>query len=210
MPRIVRQGGSMPDWCQLKQFSIHTIGKAETRLEPASPKERLVSTGGSVQMSFGSGSQVVGTGQFVDFRPEDGPVSVVAVGDSGQIVRLSGDWGDELGGCGVFTAQDTDSPSDGGDPVTYDKTTNVDRHYHDCDEYWILLEGQATAVVGNSAGEMNPGDCLCIGMGWHHDMAHAPKPVKAVYFETTLERGKRTGHLWEHTHGPAVPAAERG
>jgi hypothetical protein len=24
-----------------------------------------------------------------------------------------------------------------------------------------------------------------------------------VYFETTLRRQKRTGHLWQHTHGPA-------
>jgi hypothetical protein len=33
--------------------------------------------------------------------------------------------------------------------------------------------------------------------------------VKAVFFETTLERGKRVGHLWNHTHGDAVPEPGR-
>ena len=70
-----------------------------------------------------------------------------------------------MGGCGIFTARDTDSPSNRGDPVAYDKSTSVDSHYHDCDEYWILLEGRATVVVNQEAAEMRSGDCLCIGMG---------------------------------------------
>jgi mannose-6-phosphate isomerase-like protein (cupin superfamily) len=93
--------------------------------------------------------------------------------------------------------------------VRYPKSTAIDRHYHDCDEYWIVLAGRATVVVGDDAAEMVPGDCLCIGMGRHHDMPQAPEPVMAVYFETSLERQRRVGHLWEHTHGRAVPAGGR-
>jgi mannose-6-phosphate isomerase-like protein (cupin superfamily) len=48
-----------------------------------------------------------------------------------------------------------------------------------------------------------------IGMGHHHDMPSVNSPVQAVYFETTLAGDKRTGHLWNHTHGPARPMAER-
>jgi mannose-6-phosphate isomerase-like protein (cupin superfamily) len=59
-------------------------------------------------------------------------------------------------------------------------------------------------VVDNQHLEMRPGDCLPIPMGAMHDMPDAPEPVKAVYFETTLRGKKRTGHLWQHTHGPAV------
>jgi len=33
--------------------------------------------------------------------------------------------------------------------------------------------------------------------------------LNAVYFETTLEGAMRDGHLWEHSHGKAVPAVER-
>ncbi len=39
----------------------------------------------------------------------------------------------------------------------------------------------------------------------HHDFPRAFEPVKAVYFETTLDGQKRLGHLCEHTHGPAQP-----
>jgi len=101
-------------------------------------------------------------------------------------------------------ADNVASPADKGDPVNYAKHTNIDAHYHDCQEFWLLLEGAATVVVSGQHLRMTPGDCLPIPMGAMHDMPDAPVPVKAVYFETTLRGRKRTGHLWQHTHGPAV------
>lgn len=209
MPRIVREGVSLPDWCQLKQFSIISLEQAGVQLTPHWRKERIVSCAGSVNVIFGDRSQVVGNGQFIDFSNADGPITVKPVSGSGKIVHLCGEWSAELGGCGMFSASDTASPSDKGDPVPYPKTTSIDSHYHDCDEYWILLEGRATVVVDGEAADFRPGDCLCIGMGHHHDMPHAPEQVKAVFFETSLQREKRVGHLWEHTHGTAVPAEGR-
>ena len=206
MPQIVSQNDPMPDWCEISHFNIIDIGKTGLRFEPSAANERLVSCSGSVNVIFKGGSQVIGNGQFIDIVKDDGPIMVIPVNDSGRVVRLSGKWGTELGGCGLFSALDTDTPSDKGDPVAYAKTTSIDSHYHDCDEFWILLEGKATVVVSNKAAEMMPGDCLCIRMGHHHDMAHAPEKVQAVYFETSLGREKRVGHLWEHTHGPAIPA----
>ena len=208
MVRIVRESDALPKWCQLKEFSVTTLDKDGARIEPKWPNERLIVTSGSVKLVRQGRSQVFGTGQFADFG-QDGAITVTPVYASAQIVRLSGEWGNEMGGCGVFTARDTDSPSDRGDPVSYAKSTSIDSHYHDCDEYWILLQGRATVVVNNEAADMQVGDCLCIGMGHHHDMSHAPDPVKAVFFETSLERQKRVGHLWEHTHGPAAPAGGR-
>jgi mannose-6-phosphate isomerase-like protein (cupin superfamily) len=43
------------------------------------------------------------------------------------------------------------------------------------------------------------------GAGDHHDLPEISTPIRAVYFETTLVGEKRTGHLWEHTHGKATP-----
>jgi mannose-6-phosphate isomerase-like protein (cupin superfamily) len=206
MLQIVSQNDPMPDWCEIHHFNIVDIGKTGLRFEPSAANERLVSCAGSVNVIFKGGSQVIGNGQFIDIGKDDGPIMVTPVNASGRVVRLSGNWGTELGGCGIFSALDTDTPSDKGDPVAYEKTTSIDSHYHDCDEFWILLEGKATVVVSNKAAEMKPGDCLCIRMGHHHDMAHAPEKVQAVYFETSLGREKRVGHLWEHTHGPAIPA----
>jgi mannose-6-phosphate isomerase-like protein (cupin superfamily) len=93
--------------------------------------------------------------------------------------------------------------------VEYPKTTAVDPHYHDCDEYWIVLDGACTTMVGGRHFPMRPGDCAPIGMGHHHDMPTVTAPVKAVFFETTLEGEKRVGHLWNHTHGVARPMPER-
>ena len=158
-------------------------------------------TAGACQVGHGDGSQVLAEGQFIDLRPGE---LVLRSTRLAQAVLLEGEWGPELGGCGVFRAQNVEAPSDRGDPVTYPKRTNIDAHYHDCQEFWLLLEGRATVVVDGDHIEMRPGDCLPIPMGAMHDMPDAPEPVKAVYFETTLRGQKRTGHLWQHTHGPAV------
>ena len=64
-------------------------------------------------------------------------------------------------------------------------------------------------VVGDRHHAVAGGDCVPIGLGHHHDLATVTEPVKAVYFETTLEGEKRVGHLWNHTHGPAKPWPER-
>jgi mannose-6-phosphate isomerase-like protein (cupin superfamily) len=170
--------------------------------------ERVVAAG-RVVLGQGSAAMVLAPGQFLDLQPGGGACTVRGLAPDAMAVRLTGDWPGAIGGCGVFTVENIAAPSDRGDPVGYPKATRIDRHYHDCDEYWILLTGRATAVVGDEAAEMAPGDCLCIGMGRHHDMPQAPDPVTAVYFETSLERQRRIGHLWEHTHGPAVPAEGR-
>ncbi len=121
------------------------------------------------------------------------------------LVRMCGRWGEQTGGSGLFEVRTSDSPQDRGDPVDYPKTTNFDRHYHDCDEYWIIFAGSGIAVSEEKFYQLHPGDCLATGMGHHHDFPRSGEPVKAVYFETTLEGQKRLGHLWNHTHGQAEP-----
>src|SRR5690606_11814494 len=118
-------------------------------------------------------------------------------------------WGDEVGGSGLFSVHKSDAPQDRGDPVSYPKETNFDRHYHDMDEYWIVFRGQGVAVSEGKHYEVEAGDCIATGMGHHHDFPLVFEPIRAVFFETTLEGEKRRGHLWEHTHGIARPKAER-
>src|SRR5690606_21474727 len=121
------------------------------------------------------------------------------------LVRMCGRWGDMTGGSGIFGVTNSNNPSDGGDPVDYPKATNFDRHFHDCDEYWVILKGSGIAVSEGKSYKVGPGDCVATGMGHHHDFPQAFEPIKAVFFETTLRGQKRLGHLWEHTHGPAEP-----
>jgi mannose-6-phosphate isomerase-like protein (cupin superfamily) len=109
----------------------------------------------------------------------------------------------------LFRVENTTASADKGDVVDYEKCTDLDSHYHDCDEFWILYEGRATAVSEGKVYVVQAGDCLATGMGFHHDMPVVEEPVRAVYFETALEGKKRRGHLWDHTHGVAVPIAAR-
>lgn len=201
MIALVRPTLPFPSWSDVKSFSWYDLVAGERAISARERRARLLVTSGGCQVRQGSRSQVLREGQFVALERGE---ATLAASNTAQAVVFEGDWGDELGGCGLFRAENVAAPADRGDPVTYTKRTNIDAHYHDCQEFWLLLEGAATVVVDGQHLEMRPGDCLPIPMGAMHDMPDAPQPVKAVYFETTLRGQKRTGHLWQHTHGSAV------
>jgi len=208
---IFREGEAPPSWCELEAFELVALteGESAERARTAR-KERLLGCLGTVQVVHPGGSMVLKEGQFLDIDLLPAPrYTLKGLSPEAQVVRLSGHWGSEVAGCGIFRVENIDKPADRGDPVDYPKRTRIDSHYHDCDEYWILLEGRARVVVGGHHMEMAAGDCVSIGMGHHHDMPEAHEAVKAVFFETTLEGRKRVGHLWNHTHGPAAPHPER-
>jgi mannose-6-phosphate isomerase-like protein (cupin superfamily) len=196
-------------WCELERFELITLQRDEAVARtPATRTERLLGTSGTCQLRRGNASLLLKEAQFIDIDPRGGEWTVLGASDNAQFVRLSGHWGHDLGGCGIFRVQRSDA-GDKGDPVTYPKHTAIDRHYHDCDEYWIILEGSGEVVVDDKHTKVRPGDCLCIGTGHPHDFPLIDAPVKAVYFETTLYGRKRTGHLWNHTNGTAEPMPER-
>jgi mannose-6-phosphate isomerase-like protein (cupin superfamily) len=206
---VFRSGEAPPHWCELTAFYIHDLGIDEVvSCSPEHGRERLLVTNGTCQIQVDGGSQVLKEAQFADV-PAETSYTVVGKSEGAQAVRLIGRWKNELGGCGVFRVQNTPDWTNKGDPVSYPKLTSVDSHYHDCDEYWILLDGAGEAVVGKNHFPMRRGDCLAIGMGHHHDFPNAVEPIKAVFFETSLEGEKRVGHLWQHTHGPAHAKPER-
>src|SRR5688500_8639910 len=163
MIELVRQTASFPAWSDVKSFSLHDF-------EPQRPisvtvsreRARLLVTWGGCQLQQGSRSQVLREGQFVAVDPGE---ALLVAGGPAQAVIFEGSWDDELGGCGLFRADNVAAPSDKGDPVTYAKHTNIDAHYHDCQEFWVLLEGAATVVVSGQHLQMFPGDCLPIPMG---------------------------------------------
>lgn len=165
-------------------------------------------TASAVQVKFRGRSQVFSERQFLDLPEGADEYSLTPVRAGAQAVLLMGNWGDELGGCGLFTARNEEKPQDRGDPVDYEKRTSIDSHYHDCDEYWIGLEGWGEAVVGGSRIRFGAGECVPIRTGHRHDLPNAPEGIRALFFETTLTGKKRVGHLWEHTHGPAAPQPE--
>jgi mannose-6-phosphate isomerase-like protein (cupin superfamily) len=207
---VFRADRQPPNWCELELFEVVTLPRdAEVTRTPHIGRERLIGTAGTTQLRQNGRSLLIKEAQFVDIDRDAGPWTVIGTTDTSGFVRLCGRWGDELGGCGIFRVRPVSDKETKGDPVSYRKNTSVDRHYHDCDEYWIILEGHGEVAVDDRHSQVAPGDCLCIGMGHSHDFPYTEQEVKAVFFETTLQGRKRTGHLWNHTHGIAQPVPGR-
>ena len=210
MPVFGSGKGQAPAWCELECFDIVRLIPGETHtFERMGRNEKLIVGSGACRVSVGGDVVDAPEGANLDVTTPDGQFDVVAVSQPVTLIRMNGRWGDETGGSGIFTAQTADEPRERGDPVGYPKSTSFDNHYHDCDEYWIVFEGRAVAVSEGKHYEVGPGDCVATGMGHHHDMPIVHEPIRAVFFETTLEGQKRHAHLWDHTHGPADPVPER-
>lgn len=206
---VFRSREQLPDWCELKGFEFVEFYGQPWQIPITAKKQRLLVTRGSFRLMSGVGAQVLSEGQFSDLDEANGPFTADAGDRTAQVLIFSGKWGSELGGCGIFKLTSSTPAWCNGDPVSYPKSTNFDSHYHDCDEYWVIIEGAGTVVVGSRSFEVEAGDCIAIGMGHHHDLPLLRADVKGAYFETTLEGKKRFGHLWEHTHGPADVRPER-
>lgn len=208
MPVFQCDGKRRPRWCALEGFRIVTVkGNSRLALEERGARQRLVVSGGEGWIVQADGRKPVKAGAVVEAA--GGTAIETTEGNTLEAVWLWGDWRDPTGGCGVFTSQEVAEPVNSGDPVDYEHRTSFDSHYHDCDEYWIIVAGRGVAVSEGRHYEVGPGDCVATGMGHHHDIPRVSEPIRAVYFETTLEGRKRRGHLWNHTHGPAEPKMER-
>lgn len=131
---IVRSGEAFPAWYQLERFEIVDLGAGEgiERRRTAVP-ERVLVTAGVLQLTHAAGSLSLREGQFFDLT-DAGPYSLQSRSAPLQFIGLSGRWGAEVAGCGVFRIADEANPTNPGDPVTYAKTTRTDSHYHDYDE----------------------------------------------------------------------------
>ncbi|MCK1716613.1 cupin domain-containing protein [Bradyrhizobium sp. 141] len=206
---VFRSGEQPSGWCELTRFEFVELTRQPRPIGITAKKNRLLVTRGACRLTSGAGAQVLCEGQFCDLDVVSGPFTADAGEYTAQVLLFSGRWGSELGGCGIFRLTPSSPLKCQGDPVSYPKSTNFDSHYHDCDEYWVIIEGAGTVVVGTRSFEVEAGDCIPIGMGHHHDLPQVRADIKGAYFETTLEGRKRFGHLWEHTHGPADIRPER-
>jgi len=210
MPVFKSGEGQAPDWCELEYFDIVELPVGATHtFDRVGAKEKLIVGNGQCRLSCGGEAVAAEEGTNVDLLSPDDQFEVTEVPSDATLIRMCGRWGDDLGGSGIFTSAPGGDGAERGTAIDYPKETGFDNHYHDCDEYWILFEGSGVAVSEGKHYEVGPGDCIATGMGYHHDFPKVHEPVKAVYFETTMEGEKRRGHLWEHTHGPAEPRAER-
>jgi len=72
-----------------------------------------------------------------------------------------------------------------------------DRHFHDCDEYWLVFAGRATVSVGDRTYPVEAGDIVCTPTGTEHDVVAVGETLEAFWFEGATPEGGRIGHLHE-------------
>ena len=88
-----------------------------------------------------------------------------------------------------------------------------DRHFHDCDEYWLLFHGRARVLVGEATYEVGAGDIVCTPAGTVHDIIGVYDELEGFWFEGPTPQGGRIGHLHlkeEDAAGHDVPALGPG
>lgn len=207
----VFRAGNAPAWCELENFELIELGKGQTRrLPPYDKRQHVVVCRGTVTVGGRNPETTLPEGgtQSLD-GPEARGFIVTATSDKALVCHLMGRWS-SVTSSGVFAVQPAEPPALE-TPHEYVKTTGLDNHYHDCDEYWIFFEGRARVASEGRFYDVGPGDCVATGRGWHHDVLSVEnnQPARAVWFEGSLEGNKRKGHLWEPQHGKANVQAER-
>jgi hypothetical protein len=86
-----------------------------------------------------------------------------------------------------------------------------DRHFHHCDEYWLIFAGCAKISVGAIETIVGVGDIVCTPAGIEHDVLGVYEDLEAFWFEDVTPAGGRIGHLHRSTTeaaGHPVPALE--
>lgn len=207
MPVLRGDMTERPTWCELEAFEIVEVApNGRHTWKAGHAANKLVVVEGEGKVALHRQMRALTRGDTVDVAPG---TYVLHTEGPATFVTLGGTWGEDCGGAGVFGVVRAERSGNAGDPVEYPKHTAFDRHYHDCDEYWILVSGRGTASSEDVSYVVGPGDCVATRMGHHHDFPLVDEPVRAVFFETTMRGRRRRGHLWEHTHGPAEPRVER-
>ncbi|HAB53046.1 MAG: hypothetical protein A2315_15080 [Ignavibacteria bacterium RIFOXYB2_FULL_35_12] len=199
MPLLKISENKFPEWSEVKKISRFYI-------EPNGFME--------ITKSFPKYALFVVCGEFIlkvngyekTFLENDSlfsdkkSVSIKSSDKKTELVMIEGNWSDERGGSAVFRMSSCSTPRNIGDPVDYPRTNDFDNHYHDFDEYWIILKGSGLAVSEGIKYTFSAGDIIATRMGDHHDLPDVYEDIHGIYFETSLKGKKRIGHLWIHTH----------
>ena len=71
---------------------------------------------------------------------------------------------------------------------------HFDRHFHDCNEYWLISKGKAKVWIDGKTYYVRDGDIVCIKAGLEHDVLELYEPLVGFHFEDATPPGGKTGH----------------
>jgi mannose-6-phosphate isomerase-like protein (cupin superfamily) len=200
MPLLKISENKFPDWSEVKKIT-------QLSIEPNSTTEIIKSFQKYALFIISGECSIKVNGYEKMFLENDSLFSdkknilIKSANQKTEIVIVEGDWSDEIGGSAVFKMSKNSMPRNIGDPVDYPRTNDFDNHYHDFDEYWIILKGSGLAVSEGVKFKFVAGDIIATRVGDHHDLPKVYEEILGIYFETSLKGQKRIGHLWNHTHG---------
>ena len=70
-----------------------------------------------------------------------------------------------------------------------------DYHFHDCDEYWFIIQGQAKGIEDGVEFDLKAGDCVYTPMGHDHQITATTDDCINVWFAMEYRGKQRHGHL---------------
>jgi mannose-6-phosphate isomerase-like protein (cupin superfamily) len=73
----------------------------------------------------------------------------------------------------------------------------VPLHYHDCNEYWIIVSGKGICTTEGDEYEIGPGDLVLTKKGDEHSLIVTEEMV-AVYIYGILPPGCQIGYLYRN------------
>lgn len=200
---VVNNYTELPDWSEVKFYEIISLNTNSIfDIQKNSNNEVLFAVSGTCIIVSNFENKYLKAGDYHEFNKGINNYSIKTGDEYCSIVRIAGNWSGECGTKGVFVIENSTMPKNIGDAADYDKTrkTDFDNHFHDCDEFWIIVKGSAQIATEGKIFEIESGNCVATKAGKHHDFIDIYETVHGVYFETSLKGLKREGHLWNHTH----------
>ena len=71
----------------------------------------------------------------------------------------------------------------------------TESHYHDCDEYYFMIEGKCVLKSEGKTYTLEKGDVLKTPMGQEHEILEIIEDTTYFWAEAELRGKKREGHL---------------
>lgn len=204
----------IPKWCQLKKYEkLELLAEKPVMLSESYPKVTVRVLSGKVRIQDGNAEIEMTPWQSYASDNPNLILTHIAVWfiETSEVVVLYGDWKEDHKEAGMFVVSPAKykEPHNIGSKLDCIRNTLFDCHYHDFDEYWLLVEGSGIVYNEGKFFEVHPGDCVITGMGYEHDFPIVYSRVTSVSLHTDMMGQKRIGHLWRHTDGPAIPDSDR-
>lgn len=203
----------IPAWAQLKKWEIYKLPLGHTvTIDTGYSRCGVYLMNGNITVDDGKERVQLWRRMGQDVKQihlfHSGKITVEVSADDNwwnenTIAVYSGDWTDEdhpkMGG---FECSNNERPYNHGDPVDYPFFTTFPNHYHEYDEYFLIMRGRGIFMDDGVLYNVEPGDLVATRRGVHHQVVACWDDVMICSeFGSRLGGQMRPYFLYEHTHG---------